>query len=422
MKKLSKNIFHLFALTIAAALLVFSSCEQEAMKEFDSVPTAGTPSLSLSVDSYTDSAMTVAYDLGTAGRVTMALYSMPADTPTVESMEIRDLGGAMGIRYMKHDGENATGTATFMDLEPGMDYIVFGIGHNTDGNVSNLVSVNPVTTEDTHPPMVEGFTPSPSLNGYFDPYADGYPADAPVQIHFQEPVVYNSDYGITIDALSGFSYPVPADSIVVNGSTVTIKHETLPYNGDIIFVSVDSGAVEDRYGNAWDGIDSYLSGNTVYGWYYGTAPNPNNVLGNIFSNFSGEYETAFYAQSDSTTEIFVDTVSLSQSTDDGFMVTHPNFRGWGEDYAVEYEFQEESSYKYLTCKEQTLDSDLFVEAFSDAFEDNGSWRTSDYGFNISVNIRYISDGTLFDSYYIEYTKVTDGTKSLDLTGVPYKIQ
>jgi len=422
MKKMNRKIYRLFGLVIAAAMLVFAGCEQEAMEEYNSVPTAGKPSLSISVGDFTDSTLTVSYDLGSAGRVTLAIYSMPADTPTVANMEIRNLENAMAFRYQIHDNENATGSVTFAGLEPGMEYTAFAIGHNTDGNVSDLYSVSPVTTEDSHPPILEGLTPSPSLAGYQDPYANGYPADDPVQLHFQEPVVYNSDYGATITSMFGFNYTVPADSITASGSTVTINHPTLPYNGDIIFVSVDSGAVEDRYGNAWDGIESYLSGNTVYGWYFGTAPNPDNVLANIFGNFSGEYETAFYEQSDSSTLAYIDTVSLTQSTGDAYMVTHPNFLGWGADYATSYEFQESSSYKYLTCEEQELDADYYVEAYSDALEDNGTWKSSDYSFNISVNVRASADGSLIGSYYIEYTKITNDTKALELQGVPYRIQ
>ena len=312
MKKISKYIFHLFGLIVATALLV-TSCEQEAMEDYNSVPAEGISDPAVSIDNYTDSTLTAAYDLGMPGRVTLAIYETPVDTPSIETLEDRS-AEAMEIRYFKHDNENATGTTTFEGLVPGHEYVIFGIGHNTDGVVSNLVSTDPVTAEDTLAPVIEAYKPAHETG---DParYSEGVAADSTIILQFNEPIVYNDDASNIQLTNGGVTFDVPTDSVVVSGKNLIINHKDFSTYLDYVDVTMDPGAVEDQYGNAFEGLvpDDY---------YFGVGPNPAHVLDEVFGEFSGEYEVIHY-QPD-TTEMRRDTIELAQYTDNGDKMLHIN--------------------------------------------------------------------------------------------------
>jgi len=417
MKKISKYIFHLFGLIIATALLV-TSCEQEAMEDFNSVPAADVSDPSVSVDDYTDSTLTAAYDLGMPGRVTLALFETPVDTPSVAAMESRTVE-ALAVHYLKHGNENASGTATFEGLIPGREYVVYGIGHNTDGVVSNLVSTDPVSLEDTLAPVIEAYNPAHATGGSGALYSDGVPADRNIVLEFNEPIVYNDDASnITLGYyFAGGSYNVPTDSVSVEGNKLIIKHEEFPYY-DFIDVLIDAGAIEDQYGNAFEGL-------VMDDYWFGVGPNPEHVLGNIFGEFSGEYEVIEYA-ADSTSELARDTFELAQSVDGDKKMLHietmENF--WGVAVSFNAELKEDGYKKYVYLGEYPQETGLVGDQFGgslegkgplyvksgapqDAFAD-GHWYYTDFSFDMRVTFLF-DDGTVMYDGFLEFIPI-NGSK------------
>ena len=263
---------------------------------------------------------------------------------------------------------DTTYTVQPTELAPTHVYEIYAV-HTNEQGVGTMHEIVNVKTTDTYSPVLSALQPAPMYEGaaFFggDYYASGYSADEPLYMQFNEPVYYNSDYSITIETpFAGYSYTVPADSINAGSSVVTINHETLPYNGAFLFVQIDSAAFNDGKGNVHGGIESYYTASGgyltgLYGWFFYTAPNPNLVLDNIFSNFSGDYLSESFQTSDSTTLMHEDTVSLTQSTEDGYIVTVNDFNGF-EGASVDLEFKEQMGYKYLICKEQSINDTLYV--------------------------------------------------------------
>jgi len=421
MKKLIQSF-----IILAVAVAFFSSCEKDAGIEYDSIQYGDAPAFSDAIETSNvkDSTFTLTFTPTVKGYIYYMVQDSAMEDPS--RADVINYGEDNGNKILVED-QNGEYTVTPADLEPTHVYEVFAV-HTNEKGVGTLHEKVVVETTDTYAPVVMGFTPAPSLAGITsafggNPYAAGYPAEAPLAIHFNEPVFYNSDYSITITGfLSGLQYEVPADSIEDGSSKVLIHHETLPYNGDIIFVSVDSAAFGDGKGNAFSGFDSYLSAEGyVYGWFFGTAPNPGHVLSNIFSNFQGEYLSNSYDPADSTTLMYGDEVTLSQNEEGGYFVTVEGFNGY-EGASATFQMKEDQSYKYLTCERQSINDVYYIEPLSDLYEAHGTWNPSDYSLSIDLAIREKQTGTLVEKVHQVYVKRT-AKKSMqkNLQGIAYPL-
>lgn len=412
---MKRIIYYIFVLFIGVGF--FTSCEEGDITH-DPIEYGNAPAFTsaITTSNISDSAFTVTFTPSVKGYIYYVIQDTAAADLTAD--EVINSGTSITV-----DNAEEQYTVTPTELDPTHMYEIFAVHANEQGVASDLHEKVTVKTTDTYSPVLMGLSPAPSLDGYFDPYGAGISADASLLLQFNEPVYYDSDYNVTISDLFGLMapYTVPADSIMTDGNIVTINHPTLPYQ-DIIFVSVDSAAFNDGNGNVWSGISSYEDGGYVYGWYYGTGPNPDNVLANIFGNFQGSYESTSYDVADSTTVLHTDTVTVTQSTEDGYMVTISDFNGIAGASAT-LEFKESGSYKYIVCPEQEIDADHYVEARSDVWGDHGQWMTSDYSFNIDLVVRAKATGAIVEEVHNEYLPISakkSAVKRTHFKGIPYK--
>ncbi|MDY6801758.1 MAG: Ig-like domain-containing protein [Bacteroidota bacterium] len=351
---MKNNIIKFIGLFIAIAFI--ASCEQEAFEEYSSVPVADAPGLTLTIDSNTDSAITVSYNMNMAGRVTLAILPASVDTPTVADMQGRPTAD---YYYYKHDDGDAQATITYEGLEPYTEYRVYGVGQNLDGVFSDIIMTESVRTQDFVNPVIVAYSPEKAATGVSNTVLP--------TIEFSEPVTYVDGKLIELTGLfSGYIETIVADSIVYDGNKVSFKHSEFPFN-DFIFINIDEGAFEDASGNISPEV--YTVNGVQLDWYFRTEPDPDTQLSVIFENFLGDYECTDYSNADSTT---VDwgpySVTVSEDTDVEYGVIIDNFWAWG--ITAKFQFHEDGT---ITCSEQLLDVTLGDITGNPAYDDYGVW-------------------------------------------------
>jgi len=250
---MKNNILKFIGFFIAVAFI--ASCDKEAFEEYSSVSVADAPGLTLTIDSNTDSAITVSYNMNMAGRVTLAVLPASVDTPAIADMQGRPTAD---YYYYKHDEGDAQGTITYEGLEPYTQYRVYGVGQNLDGVFSAIVSTEASRTDDFDAPTLD-------IEAGVSPAVSASPAtsnDFEIMLSFNEPVVLASSvdmelgyYDPIADAIDWM--PVVKDSISVSGNTVTIpqmKAELI--DGEKVYLSIAEGSILDRNGNEYVGVES----------------------------------------------------------------------------------------------------------------------------------------------------------------------
>ena len=402
---MKRLINYILVLIFAGAF--FTACEEDpADVNYEKLNYGDAPAFSdaIQTSNVGDSSFTLTFTPSTEGYIYYAVQDTAQDDLSRDA--VIAYGESNGTK-IEVDNPDKDFTAVPKELAPTHVYEVFAV-HTNEMGVGTLHDKVTVKTTDTYDPVVMEFTPTPTLDGAAiiggDPYAYGYPASEPLQITFNEPVYYNSNHSVHITApFAGYSYTVPPDSIEADGSsTVTIGHETLPYNGALIFVNVDSAAFNDGKGNDYDGFDTYIdSEGYVHNFFFATAPNPDNVLANIFGNFSGEFVSKSYSSADSSTLYHQDTVGLTTSTEDGYTVTINNFNGL-EGATATLQFKEDGPYKYITCERQSINDTLYIEPMENTYNDHGQWNPGDYSFDLGVEVRHKGDASLMESVYQQY--------------------
>ncbi|MFP4023163.1 MAG: Ig-like domain-containing protein [Thiohalospira sp.] len=353
---MKNNILKLVGFFIALAFL--ASCENEAFEEYSSVPVADAPGLTLTIDSNTDSAITVSYNMDMAGRVTLAVLPASVDTPSLVDMKARDTDD---YYYYKHDEGEALGTITYEGLEPYTEYIVYGVGQNLDGVFSEIINTEAVRTEDFVNPELVSYTPV----GQDPPVA----SDQPIVLTFSENVEYDNTKEVVFSAyFSGIDEVIPEDSISISGNEVTINWGILPYN-DYCFISYEEGAFTDYSDNPVDEVVSGVIGGFLEGIWFLVETDPSTQLSEIFENFLGEYECTDYLNDDSTT---VDwgpyEVTITEDPDVEYGVIIDNFWAWG--ITAKFQFNTDGT---ITCSEQLLDVSLGDVWGNSDYDDYGVW-------------------------------------------------
>jgi hypothetical protein len=411
---MKKYINYIIILFFGAAL--FTACEDEVTVEDERLEYGDAPTFqeAITTSNVEDSTFKITFQPSVKGYIFYVVQDSAQDDPT--QTDVINSGNKLEVEY-----PDSAYTVQPKALAPTHVYEIFAFHANEEG-VGTMHDRVLVKTTDTYAPVLQGTVPAISLDGYFEPYNSGYPASDPIYMTFNEPVVYNSNYDVTITSRGGYSETVSADNIIADSSVVTIKHDTLPYQ-DLIFVSVDSAAFHDGKGNNWAGVESYISFPNVYGFFYGTAPNPDHVLDSIFGNFSGKYlSKSFDPSPDSSNLLHEDTVNLTQSTEDGYIVTVNDFNGM-EGSSVDLEFKEQGDYKYLTCREQSINDTLYVESANELFVDNGKWNPTTYTFNIDLVVKRQDNGALVEEVHNEYIPISSKSQLIefrDMRGVPYR--
>lgn len=386
------------------AVVFMASCNQEAFDEYTSVPAAGAPTLTVTIDSNTDSALVISYNMSVAGRVTLAVLTASADTPTLNDMQLRSVAGAKYIHYFNHDDGNAQGTITVEGLMPYTSYIIYGLGQNTDGVMSEVISTEVVRTSDFANPEIEDFSPAKATTGVSAEILPG--------ITFNEPVSFVAGKSILLTGLfSGYSYTVLAEDIVTSGNKVSFEHTIFPFN-DYIFINIEEGAFVDASGNISPEV--YTVNGVKLDWYFKTGPNPATVLENIFENFLGTYTCTDFWNGDSTS---VDwgpySVTIAEDPDVEFGVIVDNFWAWG--VQAKFQFHEDGT---ITCAEQMLDGVDMGDIYGASYDGYpvwikgwapdqylpaaGHWYYSDFSFDIALSFINDSFGQIYDDIYQLY--------------------
>ncbi|MGC9342479.1 MAG: Ig-like domain-containing protein [Bacteroidales bacterium] len=353
---MKNNILRLVGFFIALAFL--ASCENEAFEEYSSVPVADAPGLTLTIDSNTDSAITVSYNMDMAGRVTLAVLPASVDTPSIADMQGRPTAD---YYYYKHDEGDAQGTITYDGLEPYTEYIVYGVGQNLDGVFSEIISTEAVRTEDYVNPELVSYAPK----GHKPPVD----SDQPIVLTFSENVVYDNTKEVVFSSYFGGIYEVvPEDSISISGNVVTINWGILPYN-DYCFISYEEGAFADYTGNPAAEVVSGVFSGYLEGIWFRVETDPATQLGVIFENFLGDYVCTDYSNADSST---VDwgpyAVTITEDPDVEYGVIVDNFWAWG--ITAKFQFHEDGT---ITCSEQLLDVTLGDVWDNASYDDYGVW-------------------------------------------------
>ncbi|MEA2107754.1 MAG: Ig-like domain-containing protein, partial [Bacteroidota bacterium] len=315
---MKNNILKLVGFFIALAFL--ASCENEAFEEYSSVPVADAPGLTLTIDSNTDSAITVSYNMDMAGRVTLAVLPASVDTPTLVNMKGRDTDN---YYYYKHDEGDAQGTITYDGLEPYTEYIVYGVGQNLDGVFSEIISTKAVRTEDFVNPVLVSYAPAgqnPSVA-----------SDQPIVLTFSENVEYDNTKEVVFSSYFGaINEVVPEDSISISGNVVTINWGILPY-ADYCFISYEEGAFADYTGNLAAEVVSGVFGGYLEGIWFRVETDPATQLGVIFENFLGDYSCTDYSNADSSTldwGPYAVTISENEATEEPYDVIIEGYWGY----------------------------------------------------------------------------------------------
>ncbi|PLX14195.1 MAG: hypothetical protein C0597_10385 [Marinilabiliales bacterium] len=265
-----------------------ASCDQEAFEEYSSVPAGTAPTISVTIDSVTDSAMTVSYSISVPGRISLALIE-GVDTPALADLELRTFETSV---YAKFDDAAGEETTTFSDLDPYTQYFVAAIGYNTDGVASEMFLTDVTRTLDLAEPVLSGYSPSGQ-----SPRAL---SNQPIVLTFSEPVVYDNTKGIHFFTYwPGVDVTVPEDSISVSGNTVTISYGILPFN-NYCFIEYAEGAFKDLSGNPCEEVVSGVIGGFLEGIWFRTETDPATQLAVIFENFLGSYTCTDFSNSDST--------------------------------------------------------------------------------------------------------------------------
>ncbi len=251
----------------------FASCEQEAFEEYSSVPAGAAPTLTVTIDSNTDSAMVVSYSINVPGRVTLAIAPASVDTPSFTELEQRAVEEeGVQISYLKHDTEAGNGTVTYTGLMPYTQYRMFAIAHNTDGVASEMIITDFSRTQDYDAPTLnldEGVSPAIASAAEQD-------IDFSIDLTFDEPVVLATDFDIQIGYRDAETkvinwVAVVEDSISISGNVLSIKQMQTLLNGQYVFLTIADGAITDRNGNEYEGVTSGIISDELAGIFWRVA-------------------------------------------------------------------------------------------------------------------------------------------------------
>lgn len=418
---MKNNIIKFIGLFIAIAFI--ASCEKEAFEEYSSVPVADAPGLTLTIDSNTDSAITVSYNIDMAGRVTLAVLPTSVDTPTIADMKGRPTAD---YYYYKHDEGNAEATITYEGLEPYTEYRVYGVGQNLDGVFSEIIMTEAVRTEDYVNPELLSWTPegqNPKVS-----------SDQPIVLTFSENVEYDNTKEVVFSSyFGGINEVVPEDSISISGNVVTINWGILPYN-DYCFISYEEGAFADYTGNPAAEVISGVVGGYLEGIWFRVETDPATQIGVIFENFLGDYICTDYLNADSST---VDwgpysvTISENEETEEPYDVIIEGYWGYSaatfvvtfnENFTITANYQNIGLILDDVFGPGNYGSDEVI--YSDIWAPDqhttpiGEWDYTDYSFNFAVLFYNNMFGQIYDDLYQEYVK-DDGTKMVT-TDTPHR--
>lgn len=415
---MKNNILKFIGFFVMVAFL--ASCDKEAFEEYSSVPADAAPALTVTIDSFTDSTITVSYSMTGAGRVTLAVMPASVDAPDIASLEKRSIDDALYLEYFKHDDGSASGTVTYDGLDPFVSYIVYGIGHNLDGVASDLIASNTIKTLDFANPVLEGYKPAGSTT-------TRALSNQPIVLTFSEPVLYDETKPLHFFGyFYGLDVEIPADSISISGNVVTIKYGILPFN-DYCFLEYAEGAFTDLSYNPCEEVVSGVIGGYLEGIWFRVETNPVTQIGVIFENFLGEYTCTDYLNDDSTT---VDwgpygvTVTENTVTDEPYDVLISGYWGYSKGtFVVTFNanFTITATYQntglildnVFGAGNYGADEVVYSNIWS---PDNygtpiGHWNYSDFSFNFAVLFYNNIYGQIYDDLYQEYVK-DDGSKVL----------
>ncbi|MEA3462216.1 MAG: Ig-like domain-containing protein [Bacteroidota bacterium] len=242
------------------ALVMTAACvkwEQETSPPLESAST-----VTLAVLSSGDSSVVVSFSSTANGYVGLNLFSGTGnEVPTeLEDREAMLTGNVTSMEYYSEETEAGTVYQyTFEGLVHNTVYEVMGVANNSDGVVSQ-VELLPISTGDSHPPVLTGTDPEVG-------YSPVLPVSGPVTLYFDEPVLYDDTKDLTFSEFYA-GEDVVAGSVVADGNMVTVTPgEDFDYR-EIVMLSYPGGAFTDLSGNPVDTMDSYFDGAGMVGLYW----------------------------------------------------------------------------------------------------------------------------------------------------------
>lgn len=310
MKQINKYIKGIAGISLLAAML-FSCAKFDEFSSKDATTSA--PTVTVAVSNVLDSTVTVTASSNMSGY--MSVYVMlGSDTNIYNRADLlsNNIPTSNVVAFTYGDvAANEEVNINFVALTQNSSYKILAVANNEEGNTSN-VAETAFTTDDTYGPGLLATNPAIS----FDYVA---PADGPIQLAFDEPVVIDATKKFYFSTLWDDYYFGPIDSVVTTdvtaaGNIVTVGYGTFaPRGGEYIFLSWEAGAVKDLSGNDVDEQLSYYfvdGGLNVAGLYWGVEARGVDAVSVLPATLTA-----------ATTEITVEFDDYVDGVDDGIELT-----------------------------------------------------------------------------------------------------
>ena len=258
MKSLIKNI--IVGMSCGLVLLP-TACTN--LDEFNSSKLADPVVLSVVVAQVGDSAVQLTATNPSDGYITLGLLEDPGEELELDP-EAFFTQNYKGVTFVtKKVTKNVPISIDFDELVQYTDYVVYAVSSNADGVIGEIVNLS-FSTNDSHSP--ELVTTSPEVG------TTEMPLTGELVLEFDEPVKYDStkllQYYFYWDDVTVQNQAL---NVTVEGNSVTITSDSMPRNGEYVFVSWAEGAFTDLSDNAIEALSSYLDGEgDTHGIYYGT--------------------------------------------------------------------------------------------------------------------------------------------------------
>ncbi len=243
-----------------ALVLVPTACTN--LDDFESSKLADPVVLSVVVAQVGDSAVQITATNPSDGYITLGLLEDPGEDLELDP-EAFFSQNYEGITFKTVKAtKNVALQVEFDELIQYTDYVVYAVSSNADGVLGEVVSLS-FATSDSHSPELVATSPEVGTTEM--------PLTGELVLEFDEPVKYDStkllQYYFYFDDVTVLN---PALNVKVVGSNVTITSDSMPRNGEYVFVSWAEGAFTDLSDNAVEAMSSNLDGSgDPYGIYYG---------------------------------------------------------------------------------------------------------------------------------------------------------
>lgn len=252
----------IYLIAILTLGMVIAGCNNQ-MEDYESTPADAAPTATIAVEGVGDSTFTLTIGSNASGYLGFILVSDTTLMPAAINIISGNWDGEAGVIATTAYKLDASGTMVLPlgGLLPDSYYKVYTAASNTDGMESEVVSYT-IKTNDNYGPTFSSSSPEISEDAVVAIGAD-------IVLSFDEPILKGSGKFTFNYFTEGVS--MDADSVVVNGNSITIVQPHMAYAGDYVFLSWEEGAVTDLSGNVCEARESaFIAGTGLVGNYYRT--------------------------------------------------------------------------------------------------------------------------------------------------------